>query len=82
MLIYVNVVVLGYCDWHEKRRCKSIKGCTDHFPQRYSTIFRCSTSPDRSDYVNWGKKIRFVVDADTIYQCLLTSTTHWPSPVF
>lgn len=24
----------GFCDWHAKRRCKAIKGCTDHFPNR------------------------------------------------
>lgn len=24
----------GYCDWWSKQRCESIKGCTDHFPNR------------------------------------------------
>jgi hypothetical protein len=24
----------GFCDWHAFRRCKAIKGCTDHFPNR------------------------------------------------
>ena len=24
----------GYCDWWAKQRCASIKGCTDHFPNR------------------------------------------------
>ena len=24
----------GFCDWHAKRRCASIKGCINHFPQR------------------------------------------------
>lgn len=24
----------GFCDWHAHRRCLSIKGCTNHFPQR------------------------------------------------
>lgn len=24
----------GYCDWWAKQRCESIKGCTDHFPNR------------------------------------------------
>eukprot|EP01041_Mallomonas_annulata_P003839 gene3839-7645_t len=24
----------GFCDWHAKRRCKMIKGCINHFPQR------------------------------------------------
>lgn len=24
----------GFCDWHAKRRCLSIKGCINHFPNR------------------------------------------------
>jgi hypothetical protein len=24
----------GFCDWHAKRRCSTIKGCINHFPQR------------------------------------------------
>lgn len=24
----------GFCDWHAHRRCSSIKGCINHFPQR------------------------------------------------
>lgn len=24
----------GFCDWHAFRRCASIKGCINHFPQR------------------------------------------------
>ncbi len=24
----------GFCDWHAFRRCESIRGCTNHFPQR------------------------------------------------
>lgn len=24
----------GFCDWHAHRRCNSIKGCINHFPQR------------------------------------------------
>ena len=23
----------GFCDWHAHRRCSSIKGCINHFPQ-------------------------------------------------
>jgi hypothetical protein len=26
----------GFCDWWAFRRCASIRGCTDHFPQRYA----------------------------------------------
>lgn len=25
----------GFCDWHAHRRCSTIKGCINHFPQRY-----------------------------------------------
>jgi len=25
----------GFCDWHAFRRCANIKGCINHFPQRY-----------------------------------------------
>ena len=25
----------GFCDWHAHRRCASIKGCINHFPNRY-----------------------------------------------
>lgn len=28
----------GFCDWHAFRRCSSIKGCINHFPQRYLFI--------------------------------------------
>lgn len=24
----------GFCDWHAKRRCSSIRGCINHIPQR------------------------------------------------
>ena len=25
----------GFCDWHANRRCATIKGCINHFPNRY-----------------------------------------------
>lgn len=25
----------GFCDWHAKRRCSSIRGCINHIPQRW-----------------------------------------------
>ncbi len=28
----------GFCDWHAFRRCASIQGCINHFPNRYVTI--------------------------------------------
>jgi hypothetical protein len=29
----------GFCDWHAFRRCESIKGCINHFPQRFFMLF-------------------------------------------
>ena len=29
----------GFCDWWAHRRCAAIRGCTDHFPQRYGDVF-------------------------------------------
>ncbi len=42
----------GFCDWHAHRRCESIKGCINHFPNRKMifkplpsiTVFREPTS--------------------------------------
>ena len=30
----------GFCDWHAFRRCSSIKGCINHFPNRYINFIR------------------------------------------
>lgn len=27
----------GFCDWHAHRRCSTIQGCINHFPNRYCT---------------------------------------------
>lgn len=26
----------GFCDWHAHRRCSTIQGCINHFPNRYT----------------------------------------------
>lgn len=29
----------GFCDYNDKRKCNSIKGCINHFPNRYNIFF-------------------------------------------